>query len=131
MKSKFFLNFKDPQSSWEYMYKRNPEILIISLLLLIARLIILVVIFVNHFYPESHILYERVWLNSIGVVIHILFLIPLLLEKVKFWQAIHGPVVILSYSTYVFNKNEDLNGDQSVTFLGYQMVLIVSVSTLN
>lgn len=104
MKSLFFLNFRDPKDNIEYMMKRNPEILFISCILFIYRIIFLIVILANHYAREEEIDIRRVWLNSIGISVHALVLIPLLLEKVKFWQKVHAPMVILSYSIYVFNR---------------------------
>lgn len=46
----------------------------------------------------------RLYLNAIGIAIHIVFLIPLLFGKIKFWQTIHGPIVVLSFQTYMFNE---------------------------
>jgi hypothetical protein len=85
MKSLFFLNFRDQNDNIDYMMKRNPEILSISCFLLLYRIIFVIVILVNHFAKDDEVDTRRVWLNSIGVFVHVLVLIPLFFEKVKFW----------------------------------------------
>jgi hypothetical protein len=91
----------------------------ISVLLLIQRIFFLIVLFANYFDENSDIDSQRLYLNAIGVAIHLVAIGTLFLKKKTYlWQMIHAPVVMLSYLTYVGNIASTFNDDQLVVFVG-------------
>jgi hypothetical protein len=108
---KFFLTFYDRKDKIDYQIKRNPEIVIISSLFLLQRIFNLIILIIN-FYggAQNNLDPARLYLNAVGIAIHLAFLLPLLFGKIRFWQTIHASVVVLSFQTYMFNQMDAFKG---------------------
>ncbi len=106
MKSKFFLTFKDPQDMSDFTEARNPEIILISSLLLIQRVLFWIVLLINFLADSESVDARRLYLSAIGKAIHIVLIGTLFCKKVYIWQIIHAPIVMLSYLTFLGNSKE-------------------------
>lgn len=59
MNSKFFLTFRNPQDQIDYDKARNPEIIFISSLLLIERIIFLLILVITYLTTDDVITDKR------------------------------------------------------------------------
>jgi len=105
MKSYFTLSFQDPKDNEDCNRKRLKEIYKISLLLFLQRILFFIILLINYFIEGTTVDRRRLWLNSIGVGVHLLLLIPLHLKKIGFWEYVHAPLLIVTFQTYVFNDD--------------------------
>jgi hypothetical protein len=54
--------------------------------------------------------------NLIGIVIHILALLPLRFKYIKNFQIFHAPLVILSHHAYALNSVEGVTEKEGIIF---------------
>jgi hypothetical protein len=127
MKSGIKLVFKDPKDNNDFKLKRNREIISVSGLLLLWRFCFFLVVLFNYFLNSASVDSQRIYLNSIGLGIHMLALLPLYLGRTQFFQVLHAPLVILSCYTCMFNSVNVFTESQGST-LSVQQLLIVIVS---
>ena len=127
MKSGIKLVFKDPKDNNDFKLKRNREIISVSGLLLLWRFCFFLVVLFNYFLNSASVDSQRIYLNSIGLGIHMLALLPLYLGRTQFFQVLHAPLVILSCYTCMFNSANVFTESQGST-LSVQQLLIVIVS---
>ena len=81
MKSKFFLTFRDPKDMLDYTRIRNKEIIMISFLLLLQRLLFLTILLGNRSFNEARVSKDIVHYNSLGVGIHVFLLAALFMKN--------------------------------------------------
>ena len=103
MQSKVTLSFSDSKDDREFAEMRRPEIIKISIVLIVQRIIYLLVLAINRFTREN-LDNKRLWLNSMGIGISIIALIVFIYSHNLIIQKIYAPIVIVSYSVYVFNS---------------------------
>ena len=135
MQSNFLLTFKDPRDRKDYQKARKSEILLMTTILFIQRVIFLTILVVNHFasdpnmgnYPDS----RRILMTSSGLLVHLIMIILIVISDKEWILVIHGPIVILSYLNYLGNTHHSFGPDQMVTFVGQQMVITIGVAVLN
>ena len=105
MKSNLVLTFKDNQDKENFVKARNPEIIMISGILLLQRFIFFITVLVNFLVDSTETSAERTYLNSIGLGIHLVMIGTLFIDKhLYFWQIIHCPIIMLSYMTFLGNS---------------------------
>lgn len=94
---------------------RRSEILLMSTILFIQRIIFLIILLVNHFvadpdqgnYPDN----IRLWMSASGLLVHLLMIILMITTDKHFFLVIHSPIVILSYMTYLVNTKKTFNSE--------------------
>lgn len=65
----------------DYNCVRNKEIIAISFLLLLQRLLFLLILIVNRHFKSNSVSQHEVFFNQVGVGIHVLLLLTLLLKS--------------------------------------------------
>jgi len=128
MDSRFFLTFKEPSVRDDYNKQRQTEIIKLSALILVERIIFLSIILTNYIASPIKVNIMRMVFFSTGLGIHILSMLALRLRKQWLFN-IHAPIVILSHMLHVFNVK--LGDDQIIAIYGQMIILIVAVMILN
>ena len=102
MNSTLFLTFQDKQTKSDYDKKRHPEIIKLSILILVERIAFLLIIVANFLILRSSINVMRMVYFSVGVGIHIISLLSLKLN-ISWLYTLHAPIVILSHMLHTLN----------------------------
>jgi hypothetical protein len=116
MTSEFTLAFKDPKDTIDYRLRRNREIIFVSYLLLLYRFCFFLVLLINYPLYNESVDGQRMYWNLIGIVIHILALLPLRFKYIKIFQVLHAPLVILSYHACALNSVEGVTESEGIIF---------------
>jgi hypothetical protein len=116
MTSEFTLAFKDAKDTIDYKLRRNREIIFASYLLLLYRFCFFLVLLINYPVYNESVDEQRMYWNFIGIVIHILALLPLRFKYIKIFQVLHAPLVILSYHAYALNSVEGVTESEGIIF---------------
>ena len=111
--------------------RRRPEIIRISLLLLAQRFILFLILLVNLFIPEANEDDSRIWLESVGISIHLASLILMITFKHPFFQIIHSPLVIISHQVFVFNHPSHIQKDDLVSLVAQIMAITVCIIAIS
>ncbi|TNV84459.1 hypothetical protein FGO68_gene5675 [Halteria grandinella] len=129
-KSKLTLAFSDPQDTIDYNLQKRHEIIFISALLFVQRMIFLIILLVSSFQNDT-VDNRRLWLNGSGRAIHLIALLALIFSRRVWVQQLHGPIIILSYLAFVFNKKNAIQDEQFISLFGQHMIIIVCIVIMN
>jgi hypothetical protein len=102
-------------------------------MLIVQRVFFFMLLLINWFATSNEISEGRLYLNAIGVGIHIISLLCLVYLPYNsgFQQRIHAAVVIISYQIFVLNVFYKNSEHEVITFVGQQMVISVCVVILS
>ena len=128
MNSTLFLTFQDEHTKSDYNKKRHPEIIKLSILILVERIAFLLIIVANFLILRSSINVMRMVYFSVGIGIHIISLLSLKLN-ISWLYTLHAPIVILSHMLHTLNGK--LSDDEVIAIYGQMIILIVAVMILN